>query len=56
MEQLTSWIDEALRTSTTLLTEHLDEELERRRRYATEEPALPRARADGPLTDLSQGS
>jgi Protein of unknown function (DUF2652)/Polyketide cyclase / dehydrase and lipid transport len=56
MEQLTSWIDEALRTSTTLLTEHLDEELERRRRDATEEPALPRARADGLLTDLSQGS
>ena len=50
MEQLTSWIDEALRTSTILLTRHLDEELERRRREAIEEPALPRTRADGPVT------
>jgi hypothetical protein len=55
MEQLAPWIDEALRTSTTRLTEQLDEELERRRLDATEEPALPRVRPDGPLAGLSPG-
>jgi hypothetical protein len=55
MEHLTPLIDEALRKSTTLLTEQLDEELERRRRDATEEPALPRVRPDGPLAGVSQG-
>jgi hypothetical protein len=55
MEQLTPVIHEALRTSTTRLNEQLDEELERRRRDATEEPALPRVRPDGPLAGVSQG-
>jgi hypothetical protein len=42
------WIAEAVRTSTTHLTELLDEELERRERDAIEEPPLPRPRPDGP--------
>jgi hypothetical protein len=46
MEQMASWMEEALRTSTTHLTEQLDEELERRGRDATDEPTLPRARPD----------
>ena len=48
MEQMLPWIAEAVRTSTTHLTELLDEELERRARDAIEEPPLPRARPDGP--------
>jgi Protein of unknown function (DUF2652)/Polyketide cyclase / dehydrase and lipid transport len=55
MEQMASWMEQALRTSATRLTEQLAEELERRRRDATDEPALPRARPDGPLAGLSQG-
>ena len=54
MEQLVPWIDEGMRASTTLLTEQLDEDLERRRRDVTNEPALPRVRPDGPLAGLSQ--
>lgn len=53
MEELTTWLDNAVRTSTTRLAEQLDEELERRRSQATEEPDLPRARPDGPLAGLS---
>jgi hypothetical protein len=49
MEQMVPWIAEAVRTSTTHLTEQLDEELERRGRDAIEEPPLPRARPDGPV-------
>jgi hypothetical protein len=56
MDQLASWMEEALRTSTIKLTEQLDEELERRGRDATEEPALPRARPDGPVAGLSSVS
>ncbi len=52
MEQIASWMEEALRTSTIRLTEQLDEELARRDRDAIEEPALPRARPDGPVADL----
>jgi hypothetical protein len=37
-----------VRTSTTHLTELLDEELERRGRDAIKEPPLPRPRPDGP--------
>jgi len=48
MEQMLPWIAEAVRTSTTHLTELLDEELERRGREAIEEPPLPRPRPDGP--------
>ncbi len=56
MEQIASWMEEALRTSTIRLTEQLDEELERRDRDAIEEPALPRARPDGPVGGLSSVS
>ena len=48
MEQMLPRIAEAVRTSTTHLTELLDEELERRGRDTMEEPSLPRARPDGP--------
>lgn len=56
MEQMASWLEDAMRTSATHLTEQLDEELERRGRDATEEPALPRAQPDGPLAGPSSGS
>ena len=56
MDQIASWVGEALRTSATRLTEQLDEELERSGRHATEEPALPRARPDGPVAGLSSVS
>jgi Polyketide cyclase / dehydrase and lipid transport len=56
MDQMASWLEEAVRTSTTRLTEQLDEELERRGRDATQEPALPRARPDGPVAGLSSVS
>jgi hypothetical protein len=56
MDQIASWVGEALRTSATRLTEQLDEELERSGRQATEEPALPRARPDGPVAGLSSVS
>jgi hypothetical protein len=49
MEQIVPSIAEAVRTSTTHLTELLDEELERPARNAIEEPPLPRARPDGPV-------
>ena len=45
MDQIASSMEEAL----IRLIEQLDEELERRGRDATEEPALPRARPDGPI-------
>jgi uncharacterized protein YndB with AHSA1/START domain len=56
MEQMASWLEGALQTSATHLTEQLAEELERRGRDATEEPAPPRAQKDGPLAGLSQDS
>jgi uncharacterized protein YndB with AHSA1/START domain len=56
MEQMAPWLQGALRASTTQLTEQLGEELERRRRDATQEPALPQAQPDGPLTGLAPGS
>ena len=56
MKQMASWLEEAVRTSTARLTEQLDKELERRGREATEEPALPRARPDGPIAGLSSVS
>jgi hypothetical protein len=49
-------MEEALLTSTIRLTEQLDEELARRDRDAIEEPALPRARPDGPVAGLSSVS
>jgi hypothetical protein len=48
MEQMMSGMAEALQTSTTHLTELLDEELERRGRDAIDEPPLPRPRPEGP--------
>jgi hypothetical protein len=56
MEQMASWLEDAMRTSATRLIEQLDEELERRGRDATEEPGLPRAQPDGPLAGQSPGS
>ena len=53
MEQVASWMVEAMRASTTVLTEQLEQELARRAGDATEEPVLPRARPDGPLAGLS---
>ncbi len=47
LEQMTPWIEEAMRTSTALLTEQLDQELERRGRDVTEEAALPGVSPDG---------
>ena len=55
MEQMLPWIAEAVRTSTTHLTELLDEELERRGRDAIEEPRLPQPRPDGPAASSSIG-
>ena len=56
MTQMTPWIRDVMLKSTALLAEQLDEELERRGRDATEEPALPRARPDGPLAGMSSNS
>ena len=56
MEQIASWMEEVLRTSSTRLIEQLDEELERRDRDATQEPVLPRARPDGPVVGLPSAS
>ena len=56
MDQMASWLEEAVRTSTTRLTEQLDQELRSRDRDAIEEPALPRARPDGPVAGLSSVS
>ena len=56
MEQMASRLEESLQASATQLTEQLGEELERRGRDATEEPALPQAQPDGPLAGLSPGS
>jgi hypothetical protein len=47
MDQMASWMEEALQTSSTRLTEQLDEELERRGPDATDELALPWARSGG---------
>ena len=52
MEQIASSMGEAL----IRLIEQLGEELERRGRDATQEPALPRARPDGPVAGLSSVS
>jgi hypothetical protein len=56
MEQMASWLEESLQASATRLTEQLGEELGRRGRDTTEEPALPQAQPDGPLAGLSPGS
>jgi hypothetical protein len=56
MEQMVSWMEEALRASAARLTERLEAELECRGRDATEEPALPQVRQDGPLAGLPQSS
>ena len=53
MEELSGWLDEAMRTSMALLAEQLDEEVARRLGDATGEPELPQARPDGPLAGLS---
>ncbi len=55
MDQMAGWIDEAMRTSTDRLMEQIDQELERRRSDAPEEPDLPQPRRDGVLAGLSAG-
>jgi len=53
MQQMESFLDQAMTTSAALLTEQLDAELERRRLEAGEEPDLPMPRPDGPLAGIS---
>ncbi len=53
MEQMVSFIDQAMATSAALLTEQLEAELERRRLEGGEEPDLPAPRSDGPLAGIS---
>jgi hypothetical protein len=55
MEQMSAWLDDAMRTSTTRLAEQLDKEVARRGND-TEEPELPQVRPDGPLAGLSSPS
>ena len=55
MERMASWMEEALRQRNGP-DQQLDQELERRGRDATEEPALPGARPDGPVAGLSSVS
>jgi hypothetical protein len=54
MEQIASWMGRHCGRAQSVC-EQLDKELERRGRDATEEPALPRARPDGPVGSLSSG-
>jgi hypothetical protein len=56
MEQFGPGMVEAVRTSTVHLAQQLDEELAARGREVIEEPALPRARPDGPVAGLSSVS
>ena len=53
MQQMESFLDQAMTTSAALLTEQLDAELERRRLEGGEEPDLPTPRPDGPLAGIS---
>jgi uncharacterized protein YndB with AHSA1/START domain len=52
VEQMKPWLDEALRTSTALLREQLEAELGRRGEEVVDEPPLPQARPDGPLSGV----
>ena len=53
---MTPMLNRAMRASAARLSEQLAAELERRRRDAMEEPALPPAGTEGPLEGLSPGS
>ena len=53
MQQMESFIDQAMASSAALLTEQLDAELERRRLAGGEEPDLPTPRPDGLLAGAS---
>ena len=53
LAQMTPWLDDVMRASTARLSEQLEEELERRGRDTTDEPALPQARPGGPLAGMS---
>jgi hypothetical protein len=53
MQQMESFLDQAMTASAALLTEQLDAELERRRLEGDEEPDLPTPRPDGPLAGFS---
>jgi hypothetical protein len=56
IEQIASWIEEAMWASTAMLTEQMDAELERGRRNETGEADLPRPRPDGVLAGLPHES
>lgn len=56
LEQMRSWMEEAMRESEARLTELLDEDVERRGRDATEELDVPRPRPGGPLAGLPSGA
>lgn len=53
LEQMQSYLDEAMETSGAVLTRELDAELARRDEDAIAEPDLPRTRPDGVLADLA---
>jgi len=53
MQQMESFLDQAMTTTAARLTEQLDAELERRRLESGEEPDLPTPRPDGPLAGMS---
>jgi hypothetical protein len=53
MQQMESFLDQAMTASAALLTEQLDAELERRRLEGNEEPDLPTPRPDGPLARIA---
>ena len=53
MQQMESFLDQAMTASAALLTEQLDADLERRRLEGGEERDLPTPRPDGPLAGIS---
>ena len=53
MRQMEAFLDQAMSASAALLTEALNEELERRRLEASDEPDLPTPHPNGPLAGVS---
>jgi hypothetical protein len=56
MQGMEAFLDQAMSTSSALLTEQLDAELERHRLEAGEEPGLPTPRPDGPIAGIAPAS
>jgi hypothetical protein len=56
LAQMTPGLDDVIRASNARLSEQLDEELERRGRDVSEEPALPQAGPDGPVAGMSSNA